>query len=53
MRVGKKHPTLGQSIKIWGMHSLAPTHAIDPVIEIVNRDKEHIWAFITQRQLAQ
>ena len=42
MRIGKQHPAFGQTINIWSSHLWMPLQAANPIIEIINRNKQDI-----------
>ena len=42
MGVGEQGPTGREPIEVWRMDTFAPPHAVDPIVEIVHRDKEDI-----------
>ena len=42
MCIGKQHPALRQSIQMWRMHPVSPAHAIDPIVQVINRNKKNI-----------
>ena len=42
MRIGEQHPALCQSIQMRRMHPAASSHAIDPIIQVINGNKQHI-----------
>ena len=42
MSIGKKHSTLGQSINVRRASLRVTTQATDPVVEIIDGDKEHV-----------
>ena len=42
MGVGEQGPTGREPIEVWRVDTFAPPHAVDPIVEIVHRDKEDI-----------
>ena len=42
MSIGKKHSTLGQSVDVRRTSLWVTTQATDPVVEVIDSDKEHI-----------
>ena len=42
MGVGEQGPKGREPIEVWRVDTFAPPHAVDPIVEIVHRDKEHI-----------
>ena len=44
MGVGEEHPGGGQAIQVRGLGLRMPGEATDPVIEIVDRDEQYVWA---------
>ena len=42
MSIGKKHSTLGQSVDIRRTSLWVTTQATDPIVEVIDCDKEHI-----------
>ena len=45
MGVGKQHAAGGEPIKIRSVNALSAAHAVDPVIQVIDGDEEHIRAF--------
>ena len=49
MGVGKKSSTGSQAVEVGGKALLVPSHATDPVVEVVHGDKENIGQWICRR----
>ena len=50
MGIAKQGPHLGQSINIGRFRLRMATHTSYPVIEVINRNQEHIWFGLGKRQ---
>jgi hypothetical protein len=44
MRIGEQYSTLGQSVEIWRVNIFATAEAVDPVVEVVDCNEQHIRA---------
>ena len=42
MGVGEQHPTGGETINVGSVNAFSSPHAVDPVIQIIDRDEEDV-----------
>ena len=42
MGVGKQHAAGGEPIKIRSVNALSAAHTVDPVIQVINGDEQHV-----------
>lgn len=43
MGVGEQYSSLGQSVDVRRVNILSTTEAVDPIVEVVDRDEQYVW----------
>lgn len=50
MGVREKNPVRGKTVKVRSQGLGMTSHAANPIVEIVDGDKENIWFFLTESE---